>query len=54
MADGEGIFFYANDGMIASTYLGWLQLAFDMMTELFERLGIPTNVRKTVGMVCRP
>ena len=53
MADGEGRFLYANDGMVASTDLGWLQLAYDMLTGLFEQVGLWTNVRKTVGMVFR-
>ena len=46
--------FYANDGMVASTDPGWLQLAFDMLTGIFDRAGLRMNVRKTVGMVCRP
>ena len=46
-------FFYANDGMVASTYPGWIQSAFDMLTGLFDRVGLRMNVRKTVGVVCR-
>ena len=38
--------------MVASTYSGWLQLAFDILTGLFDRMGLRTNVRKTMGMVC--
>ena len=29
-------------------------MAFDMLTGLFDRVGLRTKVRKTVGMVCRP
>ena len=47
-------FFYAGDGMVASTDPGWIQLAFDMLTGIFDRVGLRTNVRKTMGMVCRP
>ena len=50
----EATFFYAVDGMVASTYPGWLQSSFDILTELFDRVGLRKNVRKTVGMVCMP
>ena len=46
-------FFYSNDGVVVYTYLGWLQLAFDKLTGIFDRVGLRTNVRKTVGMVCQ-
>ena len=46
--------FYADDGMVAYTDPGWLQLVFDMLTGLFDRVGLHTNVRKTMGMVCSP
>ena len=29
-------------------------MAFDMLTGIFDRVGLRTNVRKTVGMVWRP
>ena len=45
--------FYANNGVVASTDPGWLQSEFDMMMGLFDRVGLQTNVRKTVGMVFR-
>ena len=47
-------FFGANDGMVANTDPGWLLLAFDMLTGIFDRMVLQTNVRKTVGMVCQP
>ena len=39
--------------MLASTDPRWLQLTFDTLTGLFNRVGLQINVRKTVGMVCR-
>ena len=50
----KAAFFCANYGMVASTDPGWLQLAFDMLTGLFDRVGLQTNIRKTMGMVCQP
>ena len=44
--------FYADYGMVASSYPGWLQGAFNTLVSLFDRLGLRTNVGKTVGMVC--
>ena len=52
-ADGESGIFYADDGVVASTDPGWIQSAFDLLTGLFDQAGLRTNVRKTVGMVCR-
>ena len=40
--------------MVAYIDLGWLQSALDMLTGIFDWVGILMNVRKTVGMVCRP
>ena len=37
-------FFYVEDGVVASTDPGWIQLAFDMLTGLFDRVGLRTNV----------
>ena len=47
-------FFYADDRMVASTYPGWLHTAFNTLAGIFDRVGLLTNVRKTVGMVCQP
>ena len=46
--------FYDNDWMVASTDPGWLQLEFGILTRIFDRVGLQTNVHKTIGMVCRP
>ena len=47
-------FLYADDGVVASTGPGWLQPAFDFMMGLFDRLGLQTNVHKTVRVVFWP
>ena len=46
--------FYADDGLVASTYLGWTQSVFETLTGLFDQVGLQKNVHKTMGMVCRP
>ena len=43
---------YADDGMVASSDPRWLQWAFYTLVSLFERVGLQTNVGKTVRMVC--
>ena len=40
--------------MVASTDSGWLQLAFDTLTGLFDQVVLEKNVCKIVGMVCKP
>ena len=50
----KATFFYADDRMVASKDPVWLQSAFVMLRGLFDRVGLRTNVLKTVGMVCRP
>ena len=45
---------YADDGMVASSDPVWLQGAFNALVGLFDRVGLQTNVEKTVGMVCHP
>ena len=46
--------FYVDNGMVSSSDPRWLQGAFITLVGLFDRAGLRTNVRKTVGMVCRP
>ena len=46
--------FYKDNDKVASTNLGWLQTMFDMLTGIFDRVGLKMNVQKTVGMVCHP
>ena len=47
-------FFYAGNRLVECTDPGWIQSVFGMLTGLFEQVGIRTNIRKTVGVVCRP
>ena len=44
-------FFYADNRMVASTNPGCLQTAFNMLTVLFNRVGMKKNVKETVGRV---
>ena len=53
-SDGKGKIFYADDRMVASKYPVWIQSEFVMLTRIFDRVGLRTNIRKIVGMVCRP
>ena len=43
--------FYADNGMVASTDLGWLQLEFDTLMGILDRVGLRINIHKTMGMV---
>ena len=45
---------YSDDGMVELSDPGWIQGAFRNLVWLFERVGLNTNVGKTVRMVCRP
>ena len=47
-------YFYANDGLLASTWAHRLHRSFDVLTDLFEQVGLCTNVVNTVSMACRP
>ena len=50
---GEGHFsavFYADDGMVGATDPKWLQGAFSALVAIFNRVGLQTNVDKTVSM----
>ena len=47
-------FFYADDGVVASTDPGWIQSEFGFLTGLIDWVGMWTNVRKIVGIVFRP
>ena len=50
----QAALFYADDGMVESLDPGWIQGAFNTLLGLFDRVGLRTNVGKTVGMVCHP
>ena len=54
---GRGHFlavFYADDGMVGATDPEWLQGAFSALVAIFNRVGLQTNVDKTVSMACQP
>ena len=40
--------------MVTSSDPRWLQWAFSALVCLFERVGLRTNVGKTISMTCRP
>ena len=46
--------FYADDGMVASPDATWLQVAFNALVGLFDRVGLQKKLGKTVGMLCHP
>ena len=45
------LLFYANDGLLALPQTAQLQAALDVLTGLFDRYGLHTNVNKMVGIV---
>ena len=47
-------YFYADNGMVASSDSAWLQGAFNALVGLFDRVGLRTNGWKSVSMVCHP
>ena len=46
--------FYADNGMVVSSDPAWIQGAFTALVGIFDRVGLMTNVRKMVSMVCHP
>ena len=50
----QAALFCADDGMVALLGPVWLQGAFNALVGLFDRVGLQTNVGKTVRMVCHP
>ena len=40
--------------MVVSSDTAWLQGAFNALVAIFDRVGLLTNVGKTVSMVCQP
>ena len=45
-------YFYADDGLVAARDADTLQKAFDILTGLFDRVGLRTNTTKTEVMIC--
>ena len=50
----KATFFYADDRMVASKDPVWLQSEFVILTRIFDQVGLRTNIRKVVGILCRP
>ena len=50
----QNALFYVGDGTVALLDRQWLQGAFSILVGLFDRVVLRTNIRNTVGMVCRP
>ena len=46
--------FHANDGLLVARDPKHLQMAFDLLTSLFDRVGLETNTLKTEAMVFLP
>ena len=49
-----GVFFYADDGLVASTRPERMQRAFNFLADLFDQVILHINVRKNMSMACRP
>ena len=49
----QNYLFYEDDGMVALLDPRWIQGKFSTLVGLFDRLGLRTNVEKSVGMVYR-
>ena len=47
-------FFNADNGLVTSTDPVWMQGEFDILTVLFDRVGLQENVRKRVRMIFCP
>ena len=45
------VVFYADGGLVAARDLKTLQISFDILVSLFERVGLATNTTKTEVMV---
>ena len=50
----QSALFYADDGMVVFLDPAWLQGAFTALVAIFDRVGLLSNVGKTVSMVCHP
>ena len=50
----KAAFFNVDNGLVASANPGWLQYAFNTLSGILDQVGLRTNIRNTVGMVCKP
>ena len=48
----KSAFFYVEDGLVACNNLVWLHWLFYVITVLFKRVGLWTNMAKMAAMVC--
>ncbi len=48
------IAFFVDDGLVSARCPVWLQSSFDILTQLFERIGLLANADKTKVMICVP
>ncbi len=46
--------FYMDDGVLSARDPVWLQSVFDILIDLFERVSLKTNAKKTQVMMCIP
>ena len=47
-------YLYANKDLLVSKGENWLHRSFDVLAELFDRVGLCTNMGNTVSMACQP
>ena len=47
-------YLYADDGLVTSTQTERLQRVFNVLTNLFDRVGLRTNMINMVSMACQP
>jgi hypothetical protein len=48
------IAFFVDDGLVSARCPVWLQFPFDILTQLFKRIGLLANADKTKVMICMP
>jgi hypothetical protein len=46
--------FFVDDGSVSARCPVWLQSSFDILTQLFERIGLLANANKMKVMICMP
>jgi hypothetical protein len=53
-ARDQCIAFFVDDGLVSTRCPVWLQSSFDILAQLFERIGLLANADKTKVMICVP
>jgi hypothetical protein len=48
------IAFFVDNGLVAARCPEWLQSSFNILINLFKRIGLRTNAEKTKVMTCLP